>query len=453
MLTAIKAICWEYWQENRWRFFIVLTVVGGLSVFLREAPDDIATLDHMSFNFFAWLEMAGICAFLYAGQYSQSKGRLGFHRHLYIKPVTTHILVLTRLLLMVLTAISIHLLAVLLFHSLAGIHLPIAVPILALVTLTLCTQAIAWTLSGTPATQLITTVLAMGLLIWWYLEHLPAAGGLSLTANPGNAMWLVPIMVVAAISCFLGVKFDRKSQRLSFARLWDKIISVLCLLFPGKNTRLTTAKGAQFWILWRTRAWIAPCLNMVGMLIAILFCVFLPRHSELFNGTFLVSLIVMNLYAMPPIAALIIAQQGAKTAGLASYISARPLTNTTLLLNYLKVCLASLAAGWCVFLMGTGIIGICQAIAGQEPLIGKVFNSFFRTAESPSGKEVVYVLVGYSLYLWTSIGLAGSLILTGRTWPFLCVCALFTIIAHVYFVPLALGLTTAAEKIKILRLW
>lgn len=453
MSTAIKAICWEYWQENRWRFFIVLTVVLGFPTFLHTVPDYFSGSDPMSLNFLAWLEMAGICAFLYVGQYSQTKGRLGFHRHLYIKPVGTHTLVLTRLLLMILTAVSIHLLVALLYYALAGVQLPIAVPILALVTLTLCTQAIAWTLSGTPATQVIATVLTIALLIWWYLENIPIEGGAPGKANLVNAIWLVPIMIAAAILCFLGVKLDRKNQRLSFARLWDKIISFLCLLFPGKNARLITPQGAQFWLLWRTRGWIAPCLNLIGVVITVLFYYVFPKDSEEIYQTFFASFLMINLYAIPPIAAIIIAEQGSKVA-LASHISTRPLTNTSLLLNYLKVCLASLVAGWCIFLLGTGIFEIRQTIMGRESLIGETLNTYFnfRAVKNSPGKEVAYLVFNYSLYLWTSMGLTGSLILTGRRWPFLCVCGLFAVMAHVYFLPLALGLTRAAQIIETLLL-
>ncbi len=176
MSTAIKAICWEYWQENRWRFFIVLSIIVGFSAFLREGPKVLIEFDHLSLSFFAWFEMAGMCWLFCASQYCQSLGRLGFHKHLYIKPVATHTLVVTRLLLMLGTVIIAHLLAALLFYCLAQVRLPIAAPLLALVTMTLCTQAIAWALSGTPGTQVITTVIALSLLIWWYLEHIPTLG-------------------------------------------------------------------------------------------------------------------------------------------------------------------------------------------------------------------------------------------------------------------------------------
>ena len=51
--------------------------------------------------------------------------------------------------------------------------------------------------------------------------------------------------------------------------------------------------------------------------------------------------------------------------------------------------------------------------------------NFLFYAESPSAREYVYVILYYLLYAWTSIGLSASLILTGRKWPFLGVCALF----------------------------
>ena len=452
MSTAIKAICWEYWQENRWRFFVVLTTIVGFSAFLREGPDFIAEFDRLSFPFFAWFEMAGMCWLLYAGQYSPSMGRLGFHRHLYIKPVATHTLVVTRLTLMLCTAISIHLVAALLFYSLAQVQLPIAAPILALVTLTLCTQAIAWALSGAPGTQVVTAVITIALLMWWYLEHIPVSGLPSKT-NLMSALGLVPVMAVAAISCFLGVKLDRNNKRLSFARLWAVIISFFDLVFPGRNARLSTPKGAQFWILWRTRGWIAPCVNMVGIVILMLFRLLLPKNRGTFlHEDFLMSLAMINLYAIPPIAAIIIAQQGSKTAGLASYISARPLTNRSLLLNYLKVCLVSLVAGWCVFLLGIGMIGICQPFAGQKSLIYELLTQL-RAITAPSGKEVASSLIGYSLYLWTSIGLAGSLILTGRKWPFLCVCALFLYFIFGIAITNVLGSTKLTQVLRILFLW
>jgi len=97
-------------------------------------------------------------------------------------------------------------------------------------------------------------------------------------------------------------------------------------------------------------------------------------------------------------------------------------------------------AGWCIFLTGTGIIEIGQSIAGRESIASEVFKTFFGTASSTSGKDIAYVLISYSLYLWTSTGLSSSLILTGRKWPFLCVCALFMsfIIANVV-IPQVLG--------------
>ncbi len=415
MLTIIRALAWEFWQSSCWIIISLFGIACALSLLFYQAPAHFQQeYQQAVVPVMAFIELLGIGVLFYIGYYARTANRLGFPQHLYLKPLSSLWLVGIVLALSLLCVFAIHLGIAFLFRMIGRIHWPIAVPLLFLVALVTCMHAIVYALCASPFSQVVTLIFIPGMLGAWFMGYITSTP----PRAPEGMPWLAVLALAGSCVSYLAVKHDRRGERLRFTRLWERLIGWLVVLWPGKNWSLQTAQMAQFWLLWRTRVWVLPCINGVGLIAAVFLCLFFPEPQEAVPD-FMLGVVTMNLYVLPVMAAILVISSGNMASPSSFNIAARPVNNRSFLWAGAKAYLASIGTGWLV----CAVTGMGLSVAGYE-------IDMLPFLKERLGADSLWGLVAYIGYLWTVLGLVGSLVWTGRAWPFLVICALAVVIPH-----------------------
>jgi len=214
----------------------------------------------------------------------------------------------------------------------------------------------------------------------------------------------------------VGVRFDRRGDRISLARLHQWISDRVYAARPADRP-FRSARSAQFWFEWHQhRGSLLSLLNALSLTVYGLVVVWAEditlAHSVV---DFLFALGTVNILAYPILAAILVNTKE-RFASQDLFWATRPVGDNTLLLARLRVAATGLVAGWCVWLAGAVVLGVLLRATGQSA----EFLSEFRAALSAdrSGAPpllLVAVYIGWiALVTWTALGIVGSLHMTGR---------------------------------------
>jgi len=414
MHSIALAMAWEHCKRNAW---LMLVATLGPWVFLALPlgglmfnPDVIGNREFALVIFvFALVGFVPVAL----RQYNSRQDRLGFPLALYTRPISTAYMVALRMILDVATSIGIYLGLSLLVWATSGVTLPLVIPILFLVVIAAWMEAIFWSMGGS---ALLLAVIGLGieytLFFWLYIGPLVADPG-----TPIDLTWRVlstiPLTALAYAVAVVGVRFDRRGDRISLARLAEWIGDRIYTM-RRTDQGFRSAQAAQFWLEWHRKGQLLPILNLLAVAVYAGVAL-LSKQVTLVDGlTFLWGLGFVNLIFYPVLVAILI---NTKEPGASQdlFWATRPLSDNTLLLVRLRVANASLLASWGVWLAGAIVVsGLLWATGQSQGLIDEV-KTPIATDRSGAGLLLVPVYIAWvALYTWTTSGIVGSLHMTGR---------------------------------------
>ncbi len=415
MTSILHAITWEFWRENRWWIIVSVSAILGLGSLVYSSSLSQYNADEPILHFTVFvIEMWTFCAFLCVSYSNKGRGRLGFHEHLFIKPVRMRSVTLCRLGLAVITAVSLYLLTAGIFYWAAHVAWPIAFPCLCLTAGIVFLHAIAWSLPAIPVLQIILSATGLYCLSLLYFYD----------SGAESTMWLLTFITLGSGLALVGASLDRRSQRLQLTGLWSQIVKAATAWLPWKSCTNVTPQRALFWLHWIKKGWIMPAISVALMILGYVLTWAIPwRKPEAFVTIYYTCLFLFHAVGLPLLVSLITCQQETQNQGLPTYASSLPVTNHEMLIAYLKASLASLALSWGVFATGLCLLQLLLMMAGignhTEELYSNIRNmTFFYSPafgeDAISLREVFHMQIGYVLMTWAALGLTGSMLLSGR---------------------------------------
>ena len=428
MQPYIKTMAWGFWQERRLHIACVVAIASAFSVFMSEYYTLFERYDSVPLLmvFALFIEAFGLGGFIVLGCATPSM-RVDIPVHLSTKPVSARMLAGIYVGLTILSVCALHLAITLLYRGIGHIHWPILVPLIGLITFVLCAFAAYWSLSSSPVLLGVVWIVLYGLVFCWCRAHLSGDKASWTYVLRYSVPYFVLIGASAAMISVFALKRARCGEQLSSAPFWQRVSAYFERFIPGKTWTLESPEKAYFWLLWRTRGLGLPVINLLGVTIALGMCLCLPEadiRAEV--PEFLTAFAAMNLFVLPFLGMLLMAHQGNKAIGLSCTVATHPLSNQRLLCTTLKTFLLSYAGAWIVYGAGLALICLCLLVTGFREIPGALFSSL-KANVSIDGSELLL----YALFFWASIGLAGSLALTGRKWPVLILCTILFVVPNV----------------------
>jgi hypothetical protein len=409
MTSILRAITWEFWRENRWWIIVSVSAILGLVSLVYNEPINDYDPEQMSHVTTFFMEMIGFGIFLCLSLYNKKKGRLGFPEHLFVKPIRMRSVASIRLGLAVVTAVSLYIITAWAFYRATAMRWPVALPCLYMATCIVFLHAMAWSLPAVAGLQLVFSVVGYFVLCSQYYDDLRAE-------DSSRTLGLLILMMLWAGVAIAGASLDRRSQRITLTTLWNRILKIFTMCLPWKTCTNSSPQRALFWFHWIRKGWILPALSVI---LTILGYVLLWSGAwggeaafikDYFTGIFFV-----HLVGFPLLISLIICQQETQNQGLPTYISSLPVTNRDMLLAYLKAGLASLAMAWGVFVTGLCLLRLGQMITGKGHLTIELFSQLMTYMTHLSDLNRNVRIPGlYYLMAWSTVGLLGSMVLSGR---------------------------------------
>jgi hypothetical protein len=419
MVAAIRVISWEFWRENR--FWIGCTVLGLVAAAMAfgSGRGPALAVERIMFLVVTLFESIGVTAGLGSRLMSKNRKGLSFVRALYVRPVPTWLLVTVRYTLALGTALAIHTLIVVLAQWFWGFQWPWLVSTLFILVSVACFHMLAWGLSGAPLLQLIGGCLVIALMGSWYgavfphphvMEEPVAWGRLTLTQVAGMLLIIGSALGV----CLLGVTSDRCGSRISF-RWIQAWLGRLSARRSIKRKRFLSMTTAHLWYMLRCQGWLYIRVNLV--LMATL-CVF--HQLTIIPDTMMPSMLAMigmgNLFILPLSVGIPANTQRGGT--LDPFVGARPISNRHLLGIYGLMAFLLLMTAWTTFLGGAVGIWAWFTVTGQEAVATELVE-MVRNLWGPksfSRDPHLFVIAWAVISLWSTMGVIGSLMLTGRRW-------------------------------------
>ncbi|MFC1781731.1 hypothetical protein ACFLZ8_05670 [Planctomycetota bacterium] len=415
MQPYTKALAWAFWRERCSNCILFITILCAFGIFIKEFNS--LSMQRISPVVAIIIETFGLAGFVISGIKSPLT-RLKIPDTLYVKPVSSRFLAAVYLGLTILSVILMHLIAVLLYRLVGLFDLPVFVPLLALITVTLCVHAIYWSLSDAPVVCCVTTMIVCGFLFLWCKEGLFTRQISWPDFLRYDLPFLLFINICALVISFSAVKHARFGEKLRSVRFWERLYVKLATLLPGWKWKLKTPQRAYFWLLCRTSGLVMPLINLLFVSIALILLVVFPKPEKIqeIQDT-IIGFAWANLFLLPFIGALM-AHQGDKLPGISFYIAARPISNRSILFTIFKAFMANYLAGWIIYFIGFFIAGIYLAKTNNFNLISETLN------EITKSKFFVFpIILIYLLGFWAVIGLTGSLFISGRKWLIFLFCA------------------------------
>ena len=418
MSAIIRAVTWEFYRQNRWWVGLSLCIILGLGGMYYNDPLPIYDTEEQITHFTVFIyEMIAACFFLYASQYNKRKGRMGFPEHLFIKPVSIRLIAVIQLPLAIGLGILLYLATSLCFYWATEIRWPLALPCLYLAASILFMQAMGWTLPAEPALQILSICIGILVLCGQYYHDLH-------TGTHAMRVWgLVLFMGISVWLAITGAALDRRSQRLSLLILWNKLARALLVLLPWRTCTDTSPQKTLFWFHWMRKGWVIPFLSLLLMVLGYILCLIeWDSRAEFIEGYF-TGIFILHVVIFPLLSALIVCQQETRNQGMPVYISCLPVKHQTMIKIYLKCTLISLALSWLIYAGGITLLYLICLVTGQSQVMHQLLShigeaiqaAFIGIRNTNTDNYGLFSIPGvYFLLTWASLGLTGSVILTGR---------------------------------------
>ena len=434
MQSYIKAMTWVFWRERRTNFILFIIIASAFSIFMRQFNPIFEKYQapQLMIVFALFIELFSIFMLIIAGLGS-SVMHLKIPDQLYVKPVSSRFLVAIYFVLSILSAILIHLIAVLLYRFVGHLDWPVIIPMIFLISIILWAYAAFWSFSDAPFLCMTATSIVCGFMTMFFSEFI-FKRQVSLQYFLLNIMpYLFVIDIVAFLISFRAIKHARYGEKLRSADFWERLYLRLKILLPGKNWQLKTPQKAYFWLLFRSGGLLIPDMNLLFILIAVLVFVFMPEPEKIQAvKECMIAFAFINLFMFPFLGALM-AHQEDKSFGVSFNIAARPISDRSTVVTVLKVFITSYIIGWIIYFIGLAIILTLLTTTGHLNPSDISISELQHIIPGFSFPKILF----YPLGIWAAIGLTGSLFMSGRKWP------IFSFFSVLFILPIIISLTNA----------
>jgi hypothetical protein len=310
------------------------------------------------------------------------------------------------------------------FNLATGSTWPLIGPALFCAAATSIALAAFW---ATPGLELLRVLLLVGIgygVFYWLGLRTPLENSATLaetwrqlTAN--EALWLLSAIAVSYVAAVVGIRFDRSSQL-----PWRQLPSLQELwlrLAGGARFKITTkpfrsAWRAQLWREWREKGFVAPFVFF-----AYLACVlawYLAGWSS--DHGFIVGVVSSGYWLMLLFA--VLGLSFGKCGGTirdpkcGAGFAALPMSDKTLSYAMLRSALASLATTWAFWVTAIVLVSIFFAPLMGLPSARFALISMDDLTPPDSLAESIVSLVLALAAMWTVVGAAATVVMTGRGW-------------------------------------
>jgi hypothetical protein len=449
MNSVPLALAWDVWLRGRRLLVYALTGVVAVLVLLYRplrypGPWNLETengLHYVVFRIAAVVFIAMICIAVGSVQ-----------RH-YTRPLSTA-KIATWLLIPAMLAAALLCLAVTAGFNLATDSTwPLAGPALFCATATSIVLAAIWATAGLDLLRVLLLVgIGVGLLHWLGLRN--AETRLTLTETwrqltSGEVFSMLSAVAVSYVVAVVGIRLDRSaqlpwSQLPSLQELWLRITETVKRKAPARTFR--SAWRAQLWREWREKAFVAPLI-----LFAYLACVFVwylagwSSHRGLMQGVAFAGYWLVLLFA-------VLGLGFGKCGGTirdpkcSAFLAALPMSDKTLSYAILRSAFASLVTTWGLWIAAIAVACLFLAPHIDASLeVRSILTSIYDFGPSDTWGGAIISPVLTLVAMWTIVGVAASVVLTGRAW--------FLTVVYVLAVSLAVAYAVVINWLHYQRQW
>lgn len=411
MRAAIKSLAWEFWGANRRGWTLVLATVPLCALLYRLLPGPIDHSDALEFYLFlpfvaSIILATAMCNFtdrLHHGDVS------GFPRHLFARPIKTHLLVACVMSCAVASVVGIYVAwATLVFQPL-GIRLLIRWPATVIAAGIVLYQSIIWILSGFRLTRVIILSLVVSILVGMAcIPDLKSSTADMRSAHAwdiGLSIGLIAVAACAYSASVVTISLQRRGASIRWSWRW-KLFEKLLDAVPRRAPALRSADMALTWMEWRTGGLLLPAA--VGLAVVLILG---PAMAITGRGPKATFRATEFLVLLPIVLAYPIGKGLAKPnlwtldLALTPFVAARPITAAQIVAAKMKSAAWSTLTAWTTLfvLAMPWVYATCNLKTVRE------FGNVFATIYSPISLWLIAILAVISAMLLTWSLLVGSI--------------------------------------------
>jgi len=431
MQPYIKAMTWAFWRERRTHIALFIIIASAFSIFMRKLNPLFEKYQEgqLLIIFPLCIELVSLSMLIIIGLGS-SVMHLKIPDQLYVKPVSSRFLVSIYLVLSILSAVLIHLIAVLLYRFVGHLDWPVIIPLICMISIIIFAYAAFWSFSDAPFLCWIAISIICGFFSIFSMEFI-FKRQVSLQYFLLNIMpFLFVIDIVALVISFKAVKHARYGEKLRSARFWERLYFRLKVLLPGNNWQLKTPEKAYFWLLFRNGGLIMPYMSLFFIFITVLVFVFMLEQEKIQEVKECIITFAFLIFFMFPLIGALMSHQQDKWSGISFHIAARPISDRSIVVTIFKVFITGYIIGWIVYLIGLAIMLTLLLTKGYLDLSDISIRELQQMIPFFSFPKILLYLLG----IWSAVGLTGSLFMTGRKWP------IFSFFLAIFILPIILML-------------
>lgn len=424
------------WLDRGWGFTAILGVAVacwlGLAISGVNYPRQPAA--HVAIIMSVGLSIAPVFLLCNFTEADRRERRVGFPARLFVLPVPTRTLVSAPILFSVVLIAIIYAVWTASVARVFGRDVPLALPLLYVVTGMICYHAIVWSLARYPLFRLLALSLGGGTFFVGVLplyDHawlVPLLGGVSVSRL--LTVLLCGISAVALAIAYFAVEAQRHGGRVGSdfrARLTEILLDAL----PRDRRRFASPQAAHFWLEWRRHGLLLPlCVGGV-LLLAILPAPFVaPISAPVAGVLFEIMLVAPLLLAFALGQGLGKADLWSKQPGMSLFLATKPLRNTEWISVKMKTAAVAAALAWLlvIVLVPLWLWQWCDRA---------VLVKWWRTAEHMYGPGTLYLLPVVTLAVlliatWRFLVASLFIGLAGRAWLLTAAtCSVFVVVCGV----------------------
>jgi hypothetical protein len=414
------AMAWDVWLRGRRALFYATASVVAVLVLLYRSlrypgPWNLETenlLHYVVFRLAAVLFIMAIC------------GAVGSARRYYTRPVSAVSLATCQLVLAMAMSAGLYLALAGGFNLATGSRWPLVGPALFCAAATAIGLAALWATAGMDLLRVVFMVgIGYGLLHWLALRTPSGSSSLSQTwrqLTGGETLSMVLAIAVSYVVAVAGIRLDRSSQLPwrqlpSLQELWLRVAGGLRLKSKARTFR--SAWRAQIWREWREKGFVAPFIYF-----AYLVCVlvsYLAGWSS--DDRFVVGVVSAGYWLVLLFA--VLGMSFGKCGGTirdpscSASFAALPMSDKTLSHAMLRSALISLTTTWACWVATIILVSVFFApIVGASSSVPNALVSLDDFTPPDTLAEAIISLLLALVAMWTVVGAAASVVMTGRGW-------------------------------------
>jgi len=409
MNHAMWAVTIDYWRSRGWQLVVMLPMLMLLPLFIYGPLMALEVHGWQRFPDMAMVQVA-LTGIVIVGIVGSLLTWLPTQSREYALPITTWQLVVTRSAGGALAAAAAYALICFAVNGLFEVAWPYRGPLLAIVTVYLISQAVAWLTYPSQALGLLAFA-PLGLLGAWWLAlryETDAAIGLASSQMQSwtNVTWgeLITLAVAGSggvCGSFYAARLQRMGSGPTLASLWSALSRTSSQSDAALPTRFATGESALRCREWRERGRTIPILFAVGLVIyGCLLLLLAPRMQETiemgrgFSMLGAMSFFLLGMYL----------GHRSEQQNFPSFDAALPLTDAQWATALLRNLAKSTSTACALWIVGVGLIGAVAWAWGDDllrPALNNCLKDGFGPLKIPVSVKLTLLTFLWALGCWT----------------------------------------------------